>query len=159
MTAILWDNGKWIDLGKLSRKSLSSGNFIDEEGRVLGTAGDSDGIMRGMLWRHGRAESLRALPYHSSNRLTVSGSGGVLFGDSKVGIEWGAALTWWPGAEKPQEIDQQLPVETDWFLVHVFDCNKLGQVLAFGNEGNVTDDLVVLTPTQEARVQEGRVSE
>jgi probable HAF family extracellular repeat protein len=149
MTAVLWENGKWIDIGKRSGDDVSSGNAIDNSGYVLGTTGNSNIAMRGSIWKPNGVLKLSTLPYHSYNRLTAMGPDGLIFGDSKVGSEWGSAVLWRSDKQQPEEIDQLVSSKDDWLFTHIFSVNQKGQVLAFGLNKDRMDQLAILTPIRK----------
>jgi probable HAF family extracellular repeat protein len=153
MTAILWEKGKWVDIGKQSGSDVSSGNSINDQGYILGTAGSSNLTMRGVIWKPNAVLHLSTLPYHSYNRLTATGPDDTIFGDSKVGSEWGSAVLWRSRKHEPEEIDQLLSSDDDWLFTHIFAVNQKGQVLAFGFEKDRMDQLAILTPIRQGDIK------
>jgi len=78
--AFRWDRGVMTDLGTLGGP-FSHASAINDQGQVVGTAQNGDGVYHGFLWENGRMTDLGAFtPSDINNRGQISGV--QSFGDS-----------------------------------------------------------------------------
>ena len=128
--AILWQNGKTIDLGNLGGDGLFGGIFasgLNNVGQVVGTSDTTnDASFHAFLWENGHMTDLQTLPGDSYSVATAISDRGVVLGvsiDANFNIR---AFTWQQG--KMQDLNNLVAGSTSLFLQTACSINARGEI-------------------------------
>ena len=131
--AVLWKNGKAIDLGNLGGDGKSFGIFatgLNDHGQVVGasdTAGDVS--FHAFLWQHGHITDLGTLKGDSySLALAIDDNGMVLGASLDANFNLRAAL-WRNG--KPTDLNALVPADSTLQLQTACSVNDRGEIIGF----------------------------
>jgi len=128
--AILWQNGKPIDLGNLGGDGLFGGIFasgLNNVGQVAGFSDTTnDASFHAFLWENGHMSDLQTLPGDSYSVATAISDRGVVLGvsiDANFNIR---AFLWQQG--NMQDLNTLVSGYTPFFLQTACSINARGEI-------------------------------
>jgi probable HAF family extracellular repeat protein len=131
--AVLWQNGKAINLGNLGGDGKAFGIFatgLNDYGQVVGasdTAGDAN--FHGFLWQRGHITDLGTLPGDANSLALAIGNNGVVLGvslDANFNLR---AVLWRNGT--PADLNTLVPASTTLALQTACSINDRGEIVGF----------------------------
>jgi probable HAF family extracellular repeat protein len=131
--AVLWQNGKAIDLGNLGGDGKSSGIFatgLNDYGQVVGgsdTAGDAS--FHGFLWQRGHITDLGTLPGDAGSLALAIGNNGLVLGVS-VDANFNLRAVVWQGGT-PVDLNTLVPADSTLSLQTACSINDRGEIVGF----------------------------
>lgn len=157
--AILWQNGKAIDLGNLGGDGLFSGIYavgLNNRGQVVGSSDTTgDASFHAFLWQNGIITDLGTFPGDSYSLATAINDQGKVTGvslDANFNLR---AVLWENG--KPSDLNTQVPSDTTLYLQTACSINAKGQIIGIAVVKGSTTDFhgYLLTPVFHDRDRDG----
>jgi len=151
--AVLWQNGKAIDLGSLGGDGHFAGIYasgLNNVGQVVGVSDTTgDASFHGFIWKEGHMTDLGPLPGDSySSAIAISDLGQV------VGLSLDAnfnphAVTWQSG--NVANLNDLVPAETPLLLQTACSINREGQIIGIALTKGTANDFhaYVATPLRD----------
>jgi probable HAF family extracellular repeat protein len=145
--AVLWDEGKKIDLGTFGGDN-SLAYAINDAGKVVGYSHTIGSSYRAVLWDKGKKIDLGTLgdKYENSKARAINKTGQVV-GNSYTtsGSQSIQAVLWDKGSIK--NLNNLIPPKSGWVLNEATDINDKGQIVGEGKINGQTHAFL-LTPVK-----------
>ena len=145
--AVLWDNGKAIDLGNLGGSSNNFAKGINNRGDVVGSSGVSNDIpFYGFLWTKEKGKMQGLLPFGAdaaSLALAINDERDVT-GISLDGNFNPRAVLW--HHEKAFDLNGMIPSTSPLYLITACSINKSGEIIGLAVDSNGASHGYLLTP-------------
>jgi probable HAF family extracellular repeat protein len=131
--AVLWQNGRAINLGNLGGDGKAFGIFatgLNDDGQVVGasdTTGDAN--FHGFLWQRGHITDLGTLPGDANSLALAIGNNGLVLGvslDANFNLR---AVLWRNGT--PADLNTLVPADTTLSLQTACSINDRGEIVGF----------------------------
>ena len=140
--AVLWQNGRPIDLGNLGGDGHFNGIFatgLNNAGQVVGVSDTTgDASFHGFLWQDGHISDLAPLPGDAYSYATSISNNGLVLGlslDASFNLR---AVIWQDG--KITDLNDLVPADTHLFLQTACSVNREGQIVGIAvTKGSATD--------------------
>jgi probable HAF family extracellular repeat protein len=140
--AVLWQDGRPIDLGNLGGDGHFNGIFatgLNNVGQVVGVSDTTgDASFHGFLWQDGHISDLGPLPGDSYSYATSISSDGLVLGlslDASFNLR---AVIWQDG--KITNLNDLVPADTLLFLQTACSVNREGKIIGIAvTKGSATD--------------------
>jgi probable HAF family extracellular repeat protein len=131
--AVLWQNGKAIDLGNLGGDGKSSGIYatgLNDYGQVVG-ASDTAGAksFHGFLWQQGHITDLGTLKGDANSVALAIGNNGLVLGASLDANFNLRAVLWKNGT--PTDLNTLVPADSTLNLETACSINDKGEIIGF----------------------------
>jgi probable HAF family extracellular repeat protein len=131
--AVLWQNGKAINLGNLGGDGMFFGIFangLNDHGQVVGTSDTTgDKSFHGFLWQGGHITDLRPLPSDAFSYAVTVSNEGVVLGLSISDSFSTTAVQWRDGAAV--DMNTLVPPDTALYLESACSINAKGEIIGF----------------------------
>ena len=131
--AVLWQNGKAIDLGNLGGDGKAFGIFatgLNDYGQVVGTSDTAgDKSFHAFLWQQGHITDLGTLKGDSYSHGTAIGNNGLVLGVSIDANFNPRAVLWRNGT--PTDMNALVPADTTLKLQSACSINDKGEIIGF----------------------------
>jgi probable HAF family extracellular repeat protein len=128
--ALLWRNGKAIDLGNLGGKINNSAFAINDFGEIVGASDlPGDTFQHAFLWRHGVMTDMGTLPGDVVSAAVAINNRGQAVGVSIDADQNLRAFLWQNGVMT--DLNTLIPAGSPLFLLHGFGINSEGQIVGF----------------------------
>jgi probable HAF family extracellular repeat protein len=131
--AVLWQNGKAIDLGNLGRDGKAFGVFatgLNDYGQVVGTSDTAgDKSFHAFLWQQGHITDLGTLKGDSYSHGTAIGNNGLVLGVSIDANFNPRAVMWHNGT--PTDMNTLVPADSTLILQSACSINDKGEIIGF----------------------------
>jgi probable HAF family extracellular repeat protein len=140
--AVLWQDGRPIDLGNLGGDGHFNGIFatgLNNVGQVVGVSDTTgDASFHGFLWQDGHISDLGPLPGDSYSYATSISNNGLVLGLS-LDVSFNLrAVIWRDG--KITNLNDLVPADTPLFLQTACSVNREGQIIGIAvAKGSATD--------------------
>jgi probable HAF family extracellular repeat protein len=124
--AVLWENGRAIELPCLPFCNRSAAEAINENGQIVGTCTETDGNQRAVLWEKGEVFDLGSLPGHDWSRALGINNNGQIVGSSghRYPSPFPIRATLWDHG-KISSIANSTDIAANWAV----DINDAGQIV------------------------------
>jgi probable HAF family extracellular repeat protein len=131
--AVLWRNGKAIDLGNLHGDGRFNGIYatgLNDDGQVVGTSDTKDDAsFHAFLWQHDHITDLGTLPGDSYSSATAIGKDGLVLGISISGSFSPRAALWRNGTST--DMNTLIPQDSTLYLQSACSINDKGEIIGF----------------------------
>jgi probable HAF family extracellular repeat protein len=131
--AVLWQNGKAINLGNLGGDGMFFGIFangLNDHGQVVGTSDTTgDQSFHGFLWQGGHITDLLPLPSDDFSYAVTISNEGVVLGLSISDSFTTTAVQWRNGAAV--DMNTLVPPDTALYLESACSINARGEIIGF----------------------------
>jgi probable HAF family extracellular repeat protein len=132
--AILWRNGKAIDLGNLGGDGKFNGIYasgLNDDGQVVGTSDTSgDASFHGFLWQEGHIADLGTLTGDAySSAIAISKHGHLVLGVSVSASFSPRAVLWRDGVAT--DMNTLVPTDSPLYLESACSTNDKGEIIGF----------------------------
>ena len=131
--AVLWRNGKAIDLGNLGGDGMFAGIFangLNDYGQVVGTSDTTgDASFHGFLWQQGHIADLGTVTGDSYSSAIAIGNNGLVLGVSISASFSPRAALWSNGTAI--DLNTLVPQNTPLYLESACSINERGEITGF----------------------------
>ncbi len=131
--AVLWRNGKAIDLGNLGGDGRFAGIFatgLNDDGQVVGTSDTKgDASFHAFLWKHGHITDLGTLAGDEYSSATSIGNNGMVLGISISASFTPRAALWRDGTAT--DLNTLIPQNSALYLESACSINNKGEIIGF----------------------------
>jgi probable HAF family extracellular repeat protein len=131
--AVLWRNGKAIDLGNLGgdgRFAAIYANGLNDVGEVVGTSDTTgDASFHGFLWKQGHFTDLGTLTGDSYSAAIAIGNNGLVLGVSISASFSPRAVLWRNGTVT--DLNTLIPHDSTLYLKSACSINDKGEIIGF----------------------------
>jgi len=131
--AVLWRNGKAIDLGNLHGDGKFAGIYasgLNDDGEVVGTSDTTgDASFHGFLWHRGHITDLGTLTGDSYSSAIAIGNHGLILGVSISASFSPRAVLWRNGT--PTDMNTLVPQDSTLYLESACSINDKGEIIGF----------------------------
>ena len=128
--ALLWENGRTIDLGNLGGATGNIPGQINNRGQIVGQSGTPDGFVHAFLWENGIMSDLGTLPGSPiSQALGINEKSQIVgFAQDANGDESSSIALLWEDSVLI-DLNTLIPADFPWFLQEAFSINDRGQIV------------------------------
>lgn len=131
--AVLWQNGKAIDLGSLGGDGKFAGIYatgLNNAGQVVGTSDTKDDAsFHAFLWQQGHITDLKTVPGDSYSSAVSIGNNGLVLGVSISASFSPRAALWRNGTAT--DMNTLVPQDTALYLESACSINDKGEIIGF----------------------------
>jgi probable HAF family extracellular repeat protein len=131
--AVLWRNGKAIDLGNLGGDGKFNGIYasdLNDDGQVVGTSDTTgDASFHGFLWQHGHITDLRPLTGDAYSSAIAISNNGLVLGVSIDASFMPRAVLWRNGTAA--DMNSLVPKSSTLYLESACSINDKGEIIGF----------------------------
>jgi probable HAF family extracellular repeat protein len=128
--ALLWRNGKAIDLGNLGGEINNGGFAINDLGQVVGASDlPGDNFQHAFIWQKGVMTDLGTLPGDVVSAAVAINNRGQVTGVSINALGNIRGFLWQNGVMT--DLNSLIPADSPWFILHGFGINSAGQIAGF----------------------------
>ena len=131
--AVLWRNGKAIDLGNLGGDGRFAGiyaNGLNDRGQVVGTSDTTgDASFHGFLWQQGHITDLGTLTGDPYSSAIAVGNNGMVLGVSISASFSPRAALWRDGTAT--DLNTLIPQDSALYLESACSINEKGEIIGF----------------------------
>ncbi len=131
--AVLWRNGKAIDLGNLGGDGRFAGIYatgLNDHGQVVGTSDTTgDASFHGFLWQQGHITDLQPLSGDSYSSAIAIGNNGLVLGVSISAGFSPRAMLWRHGTAT--DMNTLVPPDSALYLESACSINNKGEIIGF----------------------------
>jgi probable HAF family extracellular repeat protein len=148
--AVLWRDGKPINLGILGGAVFNIAFGINNQGQVVGQSDlPGDIAHHAFLWENGVITDLGTLPGIASSLAASINNRGQVVGFSDDGNGNTVALLWQNGTMT--DLNTLIPVDSPWFLLEALGINDRGQIVGYASNASTGDvQGIILTPVENS---------
>ena len=157
--AVLWQNGKPIDLGNLGGDGKSFGIFatgLNDYGQVVGasdTAGDAS--FHGFLWQRGHITDLGTLKGDAYSLAIAIGNNGLVLGVSLDANFNPRAALWRNGTAT--DLNTLVPTDATLSLQTACSINEKGEIIGFAAlKSNPSETHAYMAKPADLAINQGR---
>jgi len=144
--ALLWQDGKPIDLGNLGNAFGNVAFAINNRGQVVGQAGvPGNGFHRAFLWQHGTMTDLGTLPGRPTSLANAINNTGQVVGFSQNPDGTNTVAWLWQNGVMAN-LNTLIPAGSPMFLIEALGINNRGQIIGYGSLPNGQQLGYLLTP-------------
>lgn len=127
--ALLWRNGKAIELGNLGGEINNAGFAINDLSQVVGASDlAGDNFQHAFLWQKGVMTDLGTLPGDVMSAALGINNRGLVTGVSTDALGNIRGFLWQNGVMT--DLNSLIPADSPWFVLHGFGINSAGQIAA-----------------------------
>jgi probable HAF family extracellular repeat protein len=128
--ALLWRNGKAIDLGNLGGEMNNGAFSINDRGQVVGASDlPGDTFQHAFIWQDGKMTDLGTLPGDVVSAAVAINNRGQVTGVSTDALGDIRGFLWQNGVMT--DLNSLIPADSPWFVLHGFGINSVGQISGF----------------------------
>jgi probable HAF family extracellular repeat protein len=143
--AVLWQNGKAVDLGSFGSTINNNPEDINCRGDVTGFANlPGDATFHAYLWRKGVLTDLGTLPGDIHSVGQAINCQGQIVGRTSDADFNGAGFLWENGVMS--DLNSLIPADSPLYISDANGINDLGQIVAIGVTSTGDEHAVLLTP-------------
>jgi probable HAF family extracellular repeat protein len=138
--AVLWENGRVINLGNLGAQVWNTPVSLNNHGQVIGFANNTSGNPQGFLWT--KAKGMQALPYIGDDNQGVAydiNELGRIVGISNGGTEPYSARAFLYENGKMNDLNELAVGDTSLYLLLAQGINDAGEIVGTAVEPDGTE--------------------
>ena len=151
--AVLWKNGKAIDLGNLGGSTNNVAQNLNNRGQVVGYSGLSgDATFHAFLWQSGSMTDLGTLPGDIHSVAETINIWGEVVGRSSDADFNGRGVVWQNGV--PADLNTLIPANSSLYIEEATSNNDLGWIVAVASDMDGNSHAVLLIPANGAALAE-----